>query len=535
MLFVGILWLSLSVADAFAQTSPQTAANDFKEQFILQIQQRITEQDLKAARTLLAEAARQFPADAGFDNLRGIVEAQEGNNAEAENYFTQAVKRAPKFTGAYLNLGRLYQVASVNDAVAAAKALDVYRRVLAYEPDNAEANFQCAALLMRRGDYQASLARLSRLPAELQQSAQSLAILTADYASLNNRAGAAETAARLLAHPDFSEPDALTILPVLAAGQHDDLIMLLLENLRNQQTSSRQPLSSLAVRYLALAYEHTGRFAEARTALEKTVADAEPAALLPLLMELARLAHRQKDFKGALGYLAHARDVEPTNAAVHYTFGLICLKLNLLAEARNSFEKAVQLEPENAAYNYAMGAASAFRHDPSEAIPYFEKYLKLKPQDPQGKLALGAALFRAKNFAAAAPILTEAVQHSATASVAHYYLGSMANSDARPDDAVRELEAALKIQPDYVDALAELAQSYLIKKDYPQAEKYLNRALALNPNHYGANFNLLTLYARTKDARRAEQAKRFEEIQKIREEKSQELLRIVEVQPFPAP
>ena len=37
----------------------------------------------------------------------------------------------------------------------------------------------------------------------------------------------------------------------------------------------------------------------------------------------------------------------------------VLIGLNLVAEARNSFEKAVTLDPENASYNYAMGAASA--------------------------------------------------------------------------------------------------------------------------------------------------------------------------------
>src|SRR5262249_3882805 len=141
---------------------------------------------------------------------------------------------------------------------------------------------------------------------------------------------------------------------------------------------------------------------------------------VPLLLELARVAHKQRDYQGALGYLAHARDLEPNNAKLHYYFGLVCVDLNLVAEAGNSFEKAVKLEPDNPAYNYAMGATPAYRHDPAEAVPYFEKYLKSKPQDPRAKLALGDALFRAKDYDAALPWLTEAVKFPETAAAAHY-------------------------------------------------------------------------------------------------------------------
>jgi tetratricopeptide (TPR) repeat protein len=74
-----------------------------------------------------------------------------------------------------------------------------------------------------------------------------------------------------------------------------------------------------------------------------------------------------------------------------------------------------------------------------------------------------------------------------------------------------------------------------MRKDYEMAEKYLRRALEINPNHYGANFNLLTLYARTKDGREAAQSRRFEEIKKLREDKTQEFLRMVEVSPYHVP
>ncbi|MBO0862033.1 MAG: tetratricopeptide repeat protein [Chloracidobacterium sp.] len=109
--------------------------------------------DLAGARRLLNEAMKRFPADAGFDNLLGIIEAQEGNYAAAERSFNQAVARERKFTGAYLNLGRLYQEHAAEDPQALPKALEVYNQALQYEPHNAEANYQSAALLMRRDAY----------------------------------------------------------------------------------------------------------------------------------------------------------------------------------------------------------------------------------------------------------------------------------------------------------------------------------------------------------------------------------------------
>lgn len=507
---------------------PQQERAGVREQRLVQIQQMIAERNLAEARRLLDEAAQQFPADAGFDNLLGIVEAQQGDYRAAEESFRRAIKSAPRFTGAYLNLGRLYQQNPATDGEAPRKALDVYRQLLRHEPEHAEANYQSATLLMRRGAYRESLEHLSRLSVDLQNSAPVLSVSCADYAGMGHRARADDAAARLIAHPHFSEADAQTVLPVLTAGGRDDLSIKVLEVLLRRQT-----LTPALMHALGLAYERTARLAEARDALEKSSAGEKPGAAL--LWELARVAHKQQDYKGALGYIAHARELEPNNAGIHYSFGLICVNLNLLAEAHAAFGRAVSLEPDNSSYNYAMGAAAAFRHDPGEAIPYFQKYLKLNPHDPRGRLALGAALFRAKDYDAAAGVLAEAAKHPENAATAHFYLGSIARQKGHRDVALRELASALKAKPDYPDALAELGQVFLTQKNYDEAGKRLRRALEINPHHYTANFNLLTLYTRTKDEREAAQAKRFAEVQKLREEKTQEFLRLVEVRPFASP
>jgi len=525
--------LTLALVGSFCLTvtiqarSSQHAASE-KDQQILEIQRQIENRNLTEANRLLTEAAKRFPADPGLDNLRGVIAAQQDNYAAAEKDFSDAVRRAPEFTPAYLNLGRLYQENSGVDPQARRKALDVYQRVLAYDSSNAEAHYQSAVLLLQLGQYQRSLDHVLRLPSQMQSSAQSLSILCADHAALGHRRPAEEAATRMLTHPDLSELDALQSAAGLAAGKRDDLIISLFEDLQ-----ARQSLSPASLHTLGLAYERANRLSDSRTALEKFVTGGNLS--VSSLLELARVAHKQRDYQSSLGYLAHARELEPANASLHYDFGLVCLDLNLVAEARNSFEKAVTLDPENASYNYAMGAASAFRQDPTDAVPYFKKYLKLRPGDSRALLALGAVYFRAKDYASAIPWLAQAVAKSETAAQAHYYLGSIALQEKQLDAAYSEIELALKAQPDYPDALAQLGDYYLLRKDYARAEPPIRRALQINPDHYSANFYLLSLYTRTGDARREAQTQRFEDLKNRLAERTQEFLRIVEVRPFDTP
>ena len=526
---VSIMALAVSLEPPYCgMARPAQNHKNERDKKVLQIQELIERDDLVEASRLLAAAAEQYPADEGFDNLRGIVEAKQGQYQTAEKSFLRAIARAPKFTGAYLNLGRLYQEDKGADPQAPRKALEVYRRVLAYEATNAEANYQSALLFLRQGDYQKSLDHVLCLPLHLQKSAQALSIRCADYAGLGNRQSTDEAAAQLRAASDFSEADAQQALLGLIPAKREDLIVSLLEGLQ-----SRGQLSAALLHALGLAYGHLNQLEEARATLEKSFVEGK--ASVALLLELTRIARLQKDYQGALGYLAHAQDMEPNNARLHYDFGVVCVDLNLIAEARNSFEKALKLEPENPEYNYAMGAASAFQHDPAQAVPYFKKYLKLRPRDPRGKLAVGAALFRAKDFDNAVPWLKESAEIPQTAAKAHYYLGVIALGEGRLDEALNKLQQVLKTHPDDPDALAELGNYYLIRKDYGQAEKQIEHALKIDQDHYAANFYLLTLYTRTKDAKQEAQAKRFEELRKLLAEKTQEFLRIVEVRPLEVP
>ena len=498
------------------------AAQTAKEQLILQTQNLMQQGELKAARQLITQAQKKYPNDAGFDNLLGIIEAQQNNFMAAEAAFKRAIARNPKFTGAALNLGRLYQENTAQFVNAPKQALQIYLGILRYDPAHTEANYQCAVLLQLLGNFQTSLLHAGKLPAEFQQSAQFYALLCGNFAGLENRAKADEYAAKLISHADFNEADALSIWSVLENKKREDLLLKFSEALQPK-------LSPEIFHRVGLLYEKLGQFAQAREAMEKSSAGGKPST--GLLMDLTRIAHRQKDFRRALSYLAHARDLEPRNAAIHFSFGMICAEMNLGAEAQSAFAKALELAPNNPDYNYAMGLASSYRHDPGEALPYLQKFLQLKPNDPHGKLLIGSVYFKTKDYESARRELMIAVKNSATAPQAHFYLGRVARQENKLDEAINELTLAIQLNAKNADAYAELGQCYLQKKEYEKSSEALQTALAIDANNYAANFNLLTLYSRTKDSRETEQTKKFEEVKNKRQEQMQEFLRVIEIRP----
>lgn len=483
--------------------------------------------ELARARTQLAQLLKTSPSNPVALNMLGIIEAQEGHYRAAESSFEKALKIAPNFTGAYLNLGRLYQQNSSQDSQAVKKGVATYERLLKFEPANAEANYQCALLLMTLGSYEASLARLTRLPPEAQDRPQPLAVQCADHGGLKNQAQAEVAAGRLLKHPDLVEADVLLITPQLLAQQNTSMVTRLLRGLADRRLASAATLHDLA-----RLYQQAGKLDQARAMLEE-VAQKQGAATAPLLVELAHVADRQEDHQGALGYLAHARDLDPDNASIHYFFGVVCEKLHMDEEAYRAYKRAVDLSPDDPYYNYALGASMLINMQYlRDAYRYMQKYCEARPDDPRGWLALGIAYFQNGNQSEGArKELGRALAHSETAPTAHYYLGRLANREGKVDEAKQELQKAVQGNPLFASAYAELGLLQMKQEDYSGAEASMQKALEISPNNYTANFNLMVLYQRTKDPRAESQARRFEAVRNIRAERDKEFFRMIEVRP----
>jgi tetratricopeptide (TPR) repeat protein len=502
-----------------------TAGSVSPDVLLSQIQQLIERGDLTVANEQLSSALKKFPREPGLYNLLGVVAAQQGNFGAAESSFKKATELMPQFTGAWLNLGRLYQESADRDRGAVRKGLEAYLEVLKFQPSNLEANYQAAVLFQRQGAFQDSQRSLSSLPAEAQTRAQALAVRLANHVALGERASAQETSERLLRSADLSEADILGIEAVLEAHNQTDLELTLFHGL-----DARGLASAGSLNHLGILCEQAEKLVEARAAFEKVVAAQTPSA--PLLLDLARVAYKLGDLNGTLGYLAHARDLEPLHSGIHFFFGMVCMDLNLPIEARRSLQEAVRLDPKNPYYNYALGAVTVQGRTPSEAVPYFENYIASKPEDPRGRFALGAAHFYSANYGAARKELSVVKDRPETAAGAHYFLGRIAKQEDNLAEAESEFAQAVAANPKFPDGLAELAHVHIRLDKYADARNELERAIKLEPDSFRVNANLLILYQKTKDPRVEAQRARFEEVKQKRSEDEQLLWRTIEVRPY---
>lgn len=524
--------MAVASLSLLASTLPAQSASASCSQQFSSVQQQIDAKNTAKAREQLAQARKSCPADAQLENLLGQIEVLDGHDAQARQAFRAALKRNPRMADAAMNLSLADMQTADRNTADRAEALQLTRQLLTADPKSQELRFRLATLEAWSGRDLEALHQLDRLSPEAGSQPQVQALACATHAHLGQKAELEKSCRTLATNSELTEPDAATCLDPLRKLHRADLIALLYS-----AAAQHQPLSPAGHRTLGLAQEAEGKLAEARATLEAafTASQGKDA---QLLTDLTRIAEAAGDDQGALGYLAHARDLAPADPTLPYEFGRVSLRQGFFGEARKAFVEALRLAPESAENNYALGSVISFSQDPSQALPYLEKFHALRPADPAGPLALGVTSFRSKDYESARRWLTQAAESPKTSADAHYYLGRIARQENRAADAVAEQRQALSLDPNRADILAELGQLALAARDNVQAADYLNRALALEPDNYAANFGLLQLYARTADPRREQQSQRFDKLKDQKEERDRLMMRVIEIRkddPGPAP
>ena len=509
MLFLSVLALAQNRSAAYQNT-------------VLSIQSLIQANKLDDARAALIAAQREYPSDGGLDNLLGVIDIEQGDAAGARESFSAAIRHDPNLASSYMNLSRIDMRTAESDSAARSEAFTLSEKELRLEPANDEAKYQIATILAWEKSYQRSLDYLARLSGHARKQIGAQDLACTDEASLGAKDLTTKAATEVAANPDLTEQDADACLPALLSAHRADLIKTVFA-----AAESLRPLSSAGLRTLGLALEAEGKLAEARVQLEKAYS-ADPSSSA-ILEDLARIARAEKDNLGALGYLAHARDLLPNDPGPAYQFGIICLEIGLYGESRKALEAAVKLAPDDIVYNLALGEVISYSNDPSQALPYLDKYNSLRPEDSRGKLALGETYYRARDYDSAAKWLKQVTGDAQGAPDAYFYLGRIARQEGHTDQAVIDLKQSVTVRPDQPDVLAELGQIYVTMRDFTQAAAYLNRALALDKDNYAANFGLLELYARTSDPRREQQSARFDDIKNKREQMERDMMRVLEI------
>jgi Tfp pilus assembly protein PilF len=168
---------------------------------------------------------------------------------------------------------------------------------------------------------------------------------------------------------------------------------------------------------------------------------------------------------------------------------------NLMGALRE-LKKAEGLDPNDPITQYDIGLVYLYRERFDQAIPHFEKAIQLKPDFAPAINSLGNA-YSAKGDWDRAIEAYQKIIEDVFYGTPHFALSNMALAYYQKNDYVRAEKyflEALKLSPDFVNALGGLATTYMAQGRYEEAVQKLERAVRKEPKLAQLRFELGKAY-----------------------------------------
>lgn len=174
----------------------------------------------------------------------------------------------------------------------------------------------------------------------------------------------------------------------------------------------------------------------------------------------------------------------------------------LYGPAMAEYQRAIKEQPEHAAEaHYRIGVLSNKLGNTEGAVQEFRTTLQLDPNHAQARKAVaafyinrGAAARQQHQLNQALQDLQEAVKVDPGSSTAYLELGQAYEESGRGAEAVQEYQAAVNADPKNITAQLRLGQGYNAQKQYEQAVPAFNAVLESNPDNAEAYAGLGVAY-----------------------------------------
>ncbi|MBI3797686.1 MAG: adenylate/guanylate cyclase domain-containing protein [Deltaproteobacteria bacterium] len=174
------------------------------------------------------------------------------------------------------------------------------------------------------------------------------------------------------------------------------------------------------------------------------------------------------------------------------------------AQARQMFEKAVELDPQYAAAYASLGAiywwewAVQWSQDPQtleQAFKLAQKAVALDDSLPVARAILSQVYQWKKQHEQAIAEAERAVVLAPNSALCYATLGQILNLAGRPAEAVGLMEKAVRLDPQTFVYLDQLGRAYRLTGRYEEAIATLNKGISVNPNRPGSHAELAVIYS----------------------------------------
>ena len=254
-----------------------------------------------------------------------------------------------------------------------------------------------------------------------------------------------------------------------------------------QSVLREQPRHIAALSNLGVIYSRTNRADKAiavyRRALEVSPNDKA------ILLNLGLVYLKQEAHSRALPYFARVVAIDPQHLQARQLLAVCRAYAGQMAPAIHDLEALRAAAPRDEGILFLLGFAYLKNHDAEKAKAIFQLMFEAAGAE-RAQFLLGKAYYEATLFPQAEESFFEVLRLDPRFPGVHLELGKVYISLRRTDEAIRELELALKENPGDADASYFLGGLLAQGERYTEAIPYLERARKAKPDFWAPYFYL---------------------------------------------
>jgi tetratricopeptide (TPR) repeat protein len=429
------------------------------------VQTLVQQGHLDEAETEMRKQIQKHPSVEGY-NLLGIIESDRQNFPDAVAAFQQALQLSPNSAQTHNNLGNVYVTQKKLEL-----AEKEFRTALRLEPAYRDANYNLGVLLMARGAPAEAIAHFERMrPANLETS---LNLVRAYLQS--KRASEALRMAAELSQQHKNDVQVHFSLGVLLAseGQYKAA------QLELEKADALHP-GTFEISYnLGQTLLRNGEYARAELVLNRALA-LKPESPETLYLLAQGLADESRPMD-ALAMLVRAHKIATENTDIILLMAQISISQNYFEDAIPLLESGVALAPQRADLHAALGESYLKSSRIEKAIEEFKKVIAIEPSAPSYAL-LGLSYQRLGRFDEAKQNFQQGLTLDGHNIGCLFNLGLIAEGQGDSAGADAKFQEVLRLNPNYPDALLELANLRIAGKKLSEAADLLRKYVKVSRN-----------------------------------------------------
>ncbi len=251
------------------------------------------------------------------------------------------------------------------------------------------------------------------------------------------------------------------------------------------------------------------------------------------LVTLIGMAHYGLgNYAAAIPYLKQAAAGDPENLELRMNLAQSCLWSKQYQCVVDTYHEILSLNAESAEADMLLGEAYNEMENDSGALTEFQAAVKAGPTTPNVHFGYGYLLWKALRFDEAEKQFQAELANNPEHALSLAYLGDTEIRLKRPDDAVKDLERAVQIQPSIPIAHLDLGILYGDQGRKDDALRELKAAVKLSPNDSMVHWRLGRFYQSVGQKQEAKaEFEKTQSLQHTKEQSLQEKLHQADAQP----